>query len=58
MAKVEQTGERSVRFTFTEPDRELPLIIGLRPILKKADWEGVDFADEQPARADRIGRPT
>ena len=25
-------------------DSELPLIIGLRPILKKADWEGVDFA--------------
>jgi peptide/nickel transport system substrate-binding protein len=45
VAKVEQTGERSVRFTFAEADRELPLIIGLRPILKKADWEGVDFAE-------------
>jgi peptide/nickel transport system substrate-binding protein len=44
VAKVEQTGERSVRFTFAEADNELPLIIGLRPILKKADWEGVDFA--------------
>ena len=40
---VEQTGERSVRFDFTEPDSELPLIIGLRPILKKADWADVDF---------------
>ncbi len=40
---VEQTGPRSVRFTFTQPDRELPLIIGLRPILKKAQWEGKDF---------------
>ena len=43
VASVEQTGERSVRFAFAEPDAELPLIIGLRPILKKADWEGVDF---------------
>lgn len=45
VARVEQTGARSVRFTFAEPDAELPLIIGLRPILKKADWEGVDFAE-------------
>jgi peptide/nickel transport system substrate-binding protein len=45
VAKVEQTGERSVRFDFDAADRELPLIIGLRPILKQADWEGVDFAE-------------
>ncbi|MEM8571807.1 MAG: extracellular solute-binding protein [Pseudomonadota bacterium] len=44
VAKVEQTGERSVRFEFAEADRELPLLMGLRPILKKADWEGVDFS--------------
>ena len=43
VASVEQTGPRSVRFAFAEPDAELPLIIGLRPILKKADWEGLDF---------------
>ncbi|MBN9886473.1 extracellular solute-binding protein [Salipiger abyssi] len=42
--KMEQTGPRSVRFTFTEDDRELALIIGMRPILKKAQWEGKDFA--------------
>jgi peptide/nickel transport system substrate-binding protein len=42
--RVERTGERSVRFVFNEADAELPLIIGLRPVLKKADWEGVDFA--------------
>ena len=41
---IEQTGERSFQLDFSEPDSELPLIIGLRPILKKADWEGVDFA--------------
>ena len=43
VASSEQTGERSVRFTFSEADAELPLIIGLRPILKKADWEGQAF---------------
>lgn len=42
--KMEQTGERSVRFTFNEPNRELALLAGMRPILKKAQWEGVDFA--------------
>jgi peptide/nickel transport system substrate-binding protein len=30
VAKAEATGERSVRFTFTEPDRELALIMGTR----------------------------
>ena len=44
VAKVEKVGERGVRFTFDSPDAELPLVIGLRPILKKADWDGVDFA--------------
>ncbi|TYB81483.1 extracellular solute-binding protein [Muriiphilus fusiformis] len=43
VAAMEQTGPRSVRFTFNEEDRELPLIMGLRPILKKAQWEGLDF---------------
>jgi peptide/nickel transport system substrate-binding protein len=45
VASVEQSGPRSVRFTFEGADSELPLIIGLRPILKKADWDGVDFAE-------------
>jgi peptide/nickel transport system substrate-binding protein len=40
----ERTGERSVRFHFSEPDRELALLMGLRPILSKADWEGRRFA--------------
>ena len=39
---MEQTGPRSVRLTFTEPDRELPLILGLRPILQRAQFEGTD----------------
>ena len=42
---MEQTGPRSVRFSFNENDRELALIMGMRPILKKAQWEGVDFEE-------------
>ncbi|MCR8547296.1 extracellular solute-binding protein [Salipiger sp. P9] len=41
---MEQTGPRSLRFTFNVEDRELALLIGMRPILKKAQWEGKDFA--------------
>jgi peptide/nickel transport system substrate-binding protein len=44
VAGVRQTGPRSVRFDFVAPDREMPLLLGLRPILKKAQWEGRDFA--------------
>lgn len=36
VAKMEKVGERSVRFTFTEEaDRELPLLLGLSPVLPK-----------------------
>jgi len=42
---VEKTGERSLRISFAEPNRELPLIMGLRPILKKDQWAERDFAD-------------
>jgi peptide/nickel transport system substrate-binding protein len=45
IASMEKTGDRSVRFTFNVEDRELPLILGLRPILKKAQWDGKDFAE-------------
>ncbi|MBL8562671.1 MAG: ABC transporter substrate-binding protein [Gemmobacter sp.] len=43
VAKAEITGPRSVRFTFNTADRELPLLLGLRPILKKAQWQGKAF---------------
>lgn len=49
LAKMEQTGERSVRFTFKEPDRELALLMGMRPILKKSDWEGRNFEESSLA---------
>ncbi len=42
---AKQTGPRSVRFTFNTIDRELPLILGLRPILKKSDWDNREFTD-------------
>jgi len=45
IASIKPKGARTVRFTFTEADRELPLILGLRPILKKSNWQGREFAD-------------
>lgn len=42
---IEATGPRSVRLTFNTEDRELALIAGMRPILKKAQWAGRDFAE-------------
>ncbi|MEM9585517.1 MAG: extracellular solute-binding protein [Pseudomonadota bacterium] len=45
VASAEKTGERSVKFTFNVEDRELALIMGMRPILKRAQWEGKDFAE-------------
>lgn len=41
---MEKTGDRTVRLTFTEEgDREMPLIMGLMPILPKHVYEGQDF---------------
>lgn len=42
---AEAVGERTVRFTLNEADRELAMIMGLRPILKKAQWDGVEFGE-------------
>lgn len=44
VALAEVTGPRSIRFTFNVADRELPLLMGLRPVLQKAAFEGKDFA--------------
>jgi len=43
--KMEQTGPRSVRFTFNGDSRETALLMGLRPILKKSQWDGRDFTE-------------
>jgi len=45
IATMEQTGPRSIRFTFNTDNRELPLLLGLRPILQKAQFEGRDFTE-------------
>ncbi|MDF3605750.1 ABC transporter substrate-binding protein [Paracoccus sp. DMF-8] len=34
-----------MRFTFSEDDRELAMLMGLRPILQKAQWQGKDFSE-------------
>ncbi|WBU55493.1 extracellular solute-binding protein [Paracoccus sediminicola] len=43
--KMEQTGDNKIRFTFNTEDRELALLMGMRPILQKAQWEGKDFTE-------------
>lgn len=44
VASMEKTGDRTVRLTFTEEgDREMPLIMGLMPILPKHVYEAQDF---------------
>ena len=41
---MEQTGPRSVKFTFNEDNRELALLVGIRPILKKGHYADKEFA--------------
>ena len=43
--EISITGPRTVRLDLAEPNRELPLILGLRPILKKAQFDGRDFEE-------------
>jgi len=43
---IVKTGPRTVRFTFNTEDRELALLAGMRPILQKAQFEGVDFGED------------
>jgi len=45
VASIEAVGERGVRLTFNEPDRELALIMGLRPILQRAQWQENEFTE-------------
>jgi len=41
---ISKTGPLTIKFEFNSVDLELPLILGLRPILKKADWNDRDFS--------------
>ncbi|MCL5778783.1 extracellular solute-binding protein [Limibaculum sp. FT325] len=45
IAAIRRGGERTLRIEFSEPNRELPLILGLRPVLKRAQWEGRPFGE-------------
>ena len=44
ITKVETLDDRTITFHQEAGDRELPLIVGLMPILSKAFWQGKDFA--------------
>jgi peptide/nickel transport system substrate-binding protein len=44
VTELVQVGEDAVRFTIDAPDRELLMILGLRPIMKKAQWEADESA--------------
>jgi len=45
VTKVEEEGDRGVRFTFKSADnRELPQILGQMPVLSKKYWAGRDFS--------------
>lgn len=57
IASMEQTGPLSLRFTFNTEDRELALLVGMRPILKKARYEGLDFAENGTDRAPITSAP-
>ncbi|HEV7255690.1 MAG TPA: extracellular solute-binding protein [Mesorhizobium sp.] len=48
--RMEKVGERGVRFTFKQPDRELPLILGLMPVLPEhaIDRENFDKSTLTP----------
>ncbi|MEJ6394854.1 extracellular solute-binding protein [Gymnodinialimonas sp. 2305UL16-5] len=42
---IEAVGERTVRVTLSEPDRELAMIMGMRPILQAAQWDEAEFTE-------------
>jgi peptide/nickel transport system substrate-binding protein len=44
VTKIETPDDHTITFHQEVGDRELPLIIGLMPILSKASWAGKDFA--------------
>ena len=40
---IKKTGPRSVKIIFNEDNPELALLAGMRPILKKSQWQDTDF---------------
>ncbi|MEM7544464.1 MAG: extracellular solute-binding protein [Pseudomonadota bacterium] len=45
VSEIIRKGDRGVRFVFETPDREAPLILGLRPVLQKTDLEARVFKE-------------
>ncbi|HEY4995164.1 MAG TPA: extracellular solute-binding protein [Aestuariivirga sp.] len=43
IVKIETPDAETITFTQVKGDRELPLIVGLMPILSKTYWQGKDF---------------
>jgi len=43
--QVVKASDSSVRFIFSEIDKEAPLLVSLMPVLPARDWEGEDFQD-------------
>ncbi|MEM1273997.1 MAG: extracellular solute-binding protein [Pseudomonadota bacterium] len=44
VASISAVGDRGIRIEFVEANREMALIMGMRPILKAAQWDGQDFS--------------
>jgi len=44
ITKVETPDDHTITFHQEAGDRELPMIVGLMPILSKAQWQGKDFS--------------
>jgi peptide/nickel transport system substrate-binding protein len=44
ITRIETPDARTITFTQASGDRELPMIMGLMPVLSKAFWQGKDFA--------------
>jgi microcin C transport system substrate-binding protein len=53
VAGAEIVGERTVRFAFRQPSRDLPLLLGELPVLARAWWAGRDF--ERPLLEPPLG---
>lgn len=45
ITKIETPDDRTINFTQADGDRELPLIVGVMPILSQAFWEGKPFEE-------------
>ena len=45
VSAIRAEGERRVVIEFSEPNRELPLLLGMRPVLKKAQFADGAFAE-------------